>query len=72
MDLAATREPRRLQYEANRGANGIDGQVSTFSAGCEPGTTTSGVVGDLTAIYDLNAPWVVRQQLRRALPHRGV
>jgi 2-succinyl-5-enolpyruvyl-6-hydroxy-3-cyclohexene-1-carboxylate synthase len=60
-DLAATREPRGFAYEANRGANGIDGQVSTFLGWCEPGHDNVCVVGDLTAIYDLNAPWVVPQ-----------
>jgi 2-succinyl-5-enolpyruvyl-6-hydroxy-3-cyclohexene-1-carboxylate synthase len=60
-DLAATREPRGFEYEANRGANGIDGQVSTFLGWCEPAHDNICVVGDLTAIYDLNAPWVVPQ-----------
>ncbi len=60
-DLAAIREPRGLEYEANRGANGIDGQVSTFLGWCAPGRENVCVVGDLTAIYDLNAPWIVPQ-----------
>lgn len=60
-DLAATREPRGFEYEANRGANGIDGQLSTFFGWCEPRRDNVCVVGDLTAIYDLNAPWVVPQ-----------
>lgn len=60
-DLAATREPRGFEYEANRGANGIDGQLSTFLGWCEAGRDNVCVVGDLTAIYDLNAPWVVPQ-----------
>jgi 2-succinyl-5-enolpyruvyl-6-hydroxy-3-cyclohexene-1-carboxylate synthase len=29
-DLTATRQPRGFSIEANRGANGIDGQLSTF------------------------------------------
>jgi 2-succinyl-5-enolpyruvyl-6-hydroxy-3-cyclohexene-1-carboxylate synthase len=59
-DLAAIRgwEP---VIEANRGANGIDGQLSTFFGQCDPKATNVAVVGDLTAIYDLNAPWIVRQ-----------
>jgi 2-succinyl-5-enolpyruvyl-6-hydroxy-3-cyclohexene-1-carboxylate synthase len=60
-DLAATREPRGFAYEANRGANGIDGQVSTFLGWCAPEQDNVCVVGDLTAIYDLNAPWIVPQ-----------
>lgn len=63
-DLAATREPRGFEYEANRGANGIDGQVSTFLGWCdstEPSQDNVCVVGDLTAIHDLNAPWIVPQ-----------
>jgi len=60
-DLAATREPRGFEYEANRGANGIDGQVSTFLGWCEPARDNVCVVGDLTAIYDLNAPWILPQ-----------
>lgn len=60
-DLAATREPRGFEYEANRGANGIDGQLSTFFGWCEAGRDNVCVIGDLTAIYDLNAPWIVPQ-----------
>ena len=50
-----------VTVHANRGANGIDGQVSTFLGWCEPAHDNICVVGDLTAIYDLNAPWVVPQ-----------
>lgn len=60
-DLAATREPRGFTYEANRGANGIDGQLSTFFGWCDPSRDNVCVVGDLTTIYDLNAPWIVPQ-----------
>jgi 2-succinyl-5-enolpyruvyl-6-hydroxy-3-cyclohexene-1-carboxylate synthase len=60
-DLAATRDVRGFEYEANRGANGIDGQVSTFLGWCAPSRDNVCVVGDLTAIYDLNAPWIVPQ-----------
>ena len=60
-DLVATREPRGFEYEGNRGANGIDGQVSTFLGWASPEYDNVCVVGDLTAIYDLNAPWVVPQ-----------
>lgn len=60
-DLVATREPRRYEYEGNRGANGIDGQVSTFFGWCVPGVPNAAVLGDLTAIYDLGAPWITAQ-----------
>lgn len=60
-DLVATREPRGLSLEANRGANGIDGQLSTFFGWCAPGAENWCLIGDLTALYDANAPWVVRQ-----------
>lgn len=60
-DLVASREPRLVEYEANRGANGIDGQLSTFFGQCDPDTENVCVLGDLTAIYDLGAPWIVPQ-----------
>lgn len=59
-DLVATRE-RSFEHEANRGANGIDGQLSTFFGWCDPSRDNVCVVGDLTAIYDLGAPWIVPQ-----------
>jgi len=59
-DLAATREPKSFTIEANRGANGIDGQLSTFFGWCQ-GENNWCVIGDLTALYDMNAPWVVPQ-----------
>lgn len=59
-DLTATRA-KRFVYEANRGANGIDGQLSTFFGWCAPGAENVAVLGDLTALYDMNAPWIVPQ-----------
>jgi 2-succinyl-5-enolpyruvyl-6-hydroxy-3-cyclohexene-1-carboxylate synthase len=58
-DLVAARKP--FEHEANRGANGIDGQLSTFFGWCEPDRDNVCIVGDLTALYDLNAPWIVPQ-----------
>lgn len=46
---------------ANRGANGIDGLISTFYGLSEGGTESWMIVGDLSALYDLAAPWVVEQ-----------
>ena len=60
-DLAATREDRGYVVEANRGVNGIDGQLSTFFGWCAEGSKNVAIVGDLTALYDLTAPYVVGQ-----------
>lgn len=60
-DLVASRAPRGIDYEGNRGANGIDGQLSTFFGWCDPSRDNVCVLGDLTAIYDLGAPWIVPQ-----------
>ncbi|HEY3057096.1 MAG TPA: hypothetical protein VGK31_14315 [Thermoanaerobaculia bacterium] len=60
-DLVATREDRRYVLEANRGANGIDGQLSTFFGWCSPPALNVAIIGDLTTLYDLNAPWIVSQ-----------
>ncbi|MBI4126196.1 MAG: hypothetical protein HY465_01760 [Deltaproteobacteria bacterium] len=60
-DLAATREDRGWTIATNRGANGIDGQLSTFLGMCTEGRANWAMVGDLTALYDLAAPWVVPQ-----------
>ena len=59
-DLAAAREPRGWDVVASRGANGIDGQLSTFLGHCRPGREHWAIVGDLTALYDLAAPWMLR------------
>ncbi|HEY2907330.1 MAG TPA: thiamine pyrophosphate-binding protein [Vicinamibacterales bacterium] len=56
-DLAATREQRGYVIEANRGVNGIDGQLSTAFGW----RADVAIVGDLTALYDLNAPWIIPQ-----------
>ncbi|MDH5198725.1 MAG: 2-succinyl-5-enolpyruvyl-6-hydroxy-3-cyclohexene-1-carboxylic-acid synthase [Gemmatimonadota bacterium] len=58
-DLAAVREPHAWNVAVNRGANGIDGQLSTFLGMCAPGREHWAVVGDLTALYDLAAPWIL-------------
>ena len=46
---------------ANRGANGIDGQISTWLGWSADVSETWAVVGDLTALYDLAAPFVLGQ-----------
>lgn len=49
-----------LHVDANRGANGIDGQLSTFFGSAPTDRPAWAVVGDLTALYDLSAPWFAR------------
>lgn len=46
---------------ANRGANGIDGQLSTFLGWAQPATENWCIVGDLTAMYDLSSLWATSQ-----------
>lgn len=60
-NLAATRAVPHPDVHANRGANGIDGEVSTFLGLSEGAADAWGIFGDLTALYDLNAPWVLDQ-----------
>lgn len=57
-----------LDVHANRGANGIDGELSTFLglAASAPGEAW-GVFGDLTTLYDLAGPWILAQ-----LPSRPI
>lgn len=60
-DLVASHQSRDFEYEANRGANGIDGQLSTFFGWCAPDRDNVCILGDLTTLYDLGSPWIVRQ-----------
>lgn len=61
-DLAASRE-KIIRVEANRGVNGIDGQIATFFGLATGANTHSGdnwaIIGDLTALYSLAAPWIL-------------
>jgi 2-succinyl-5-enolpyruvyl-6-hydroxy-3-cyclohexene-1-carboxylate synthase len=56
----AALEDRSFMMRENRGVNGIDGQLSTFLGAADPGRENWAVVGDLTALYDLQAPWALR------------
>ncbi len=65
-DLAATLKTSHV-IEANRGVNGIDGQVSTFLGMTNEQRDSWCVIGDLTAMYDLAAPWAALQKKPGAL-----
>jgi 2-succinyl-5-enolpyruvyl-6-hydroxy-3-cyclohexene-1-carboxylate synthase len=57
----ASRHDRSLRCFANRGANGIDGLLSTFFGLAADEPESWAVVGDLSALYDANAPWLAPQ-----------
>jgi 2-succinyl-5-enolpyruvyl-6-hydroxy-3-cyclohexene-1-carboxylate synthase len=59
-DRAAEPRSPDIRYATSRGANGIDGQLSTFLGMCRPGRPNIALVGDLTALYDASAPWAIR------------
>jgi len=55
---------RDVPYEwvrANRGANGIDGQIATWLGATADEQDAWGVFGDLTTLYDLSAPALLAQ-----------
>lgn len=54
-NLAASTAIPHPHCLANRGANGIDGEVSSFLGQCSGFDEGWGVFGDLTSLYDLNA-----------------
>ncbi|MGE0764434.1 MAG: 2-succinyl-5-enolpyruvyl-6-hydroxy-3-cyclohexene-1-carboxylic-acid synthase [Bdellovibrionales bacterium] len=60
-DLTAP-QGKQWQMAGSRGANGIDGQISTFLGFAEPEDSNWAVLGDLTALYDLSAPWILNQR----------
>lgn len=66
-DLVAQVETQFQDLEANRGANGIDGQISTFLGWAEGPRPQGGtapeswaIIGDLTAMYDLASLWITK------------
>ena len=64
-DLAANRSPVHALVSANRGANGIDGQLATFfGTSLNSKSAHVAVLGDLTTLYDASAP-VVLEKLGR-------
>ncbi len=60
-NLAAVLDPPHPRCEASRGANGIDGQIATFLGLSEGEEEAWGIFGDLTVLYDLNAPALLPQ-----------
>jgi len=57
----AQREVPYVNVRANRGANGIDGQLSTWLGATADEENAWGVFGDLTTLYDLASPAVFSQ-----------
>ena len=61
-NLMADYQPdKQLIYMGNRGANGIDGLISTFLGACMPERQNWCLIGDLSCLYDLSAPWILQQ-----------
>jgi 2-succinyl-5-enolpyruvyl-6-hydroxy-3-cyclohexene-1-carboxylate synthase len=60
-DQAAVYQSRHFQISCNRGVNGIDGQIATFLGFCSADQDNWSILGDLTVLYDLVAPWVTSQ-----------
>jgi len=60
-NVYAQRDRPVTNVRANRGVNGIDGQVSTWLGWSAELSDAWAVVGDLTALYDLAAPFVIDQ-----------
>lgn len=60
-DQAATYQARGFQMACNRGVNGIDGQISTFLGYSSLEQDNWALLGDLTVLYDLVAPWIASQ-----------
>jgi 2-succinyl-5-enolpyruvyl-6-hydroxy-3-cyclohexene-1-carboxylate synthase len=60
-DLVASTDLKLKKVTAARGANGIDGQLSAFLGASEPQAENWAIVGDLTALYDLQSLWITSQ-----------
>lgn len=60
-NLFAQRETPMIDVRASRGANGIDGQLSTWLGATAGQDGAWGIFGDLTTLYDLAAPALLRQ-----------
>lgn len=60
-DLAAEDHFKKRSFYATRGLNGIDGQLSYFFGLCDPTRPNWAILGDLTTLYDLSAPWILHK-----------
>jgi 2-succinyl-5-enolpyruvyl-6-hydroxy-3-cyclohexene-1-carboxylate synthase len=60
-DMTADFDAYPARVVGNRGANGIDGQVSTFLGWAEANTENWCIIGDLTAMYDMASLWISPQ-----------
>ncbi len=60
-NLAAVPCGAEQRCHVMRGANGIDGNLSFYYGTAAQAEEAWAVVGDLTALYDLAAPWILRQ-----------
>lgn len=58
-DMAAVSENKNWVTDANRGVNGIDGQVSTFLGLSRKQKDNWGIFGDLTLLYDMAGFWIL-------------
>jgi len=59
--IAATLNDKNCDYYSNRGANGIDGNLSTFLGLSVNYKSAWGIFGDLTTLCDLNSLWFINQ-----------
>ena len=64
-NLAADRPQPGVSFFANRGANGIDGLVSTWLGLSAEVDASWLIIGDLSTIYDLGAPWILPHLFHR-------
>ncbi|MGB6222190.1 thiamine pyrophosphate-binding protein [Haloferula sp.] len=64
-NLFAQRDRPVPEVRANRGVNGIDGQISTWLGASAAKEDAWCVVGDLTALYDLSAPAMLGQVMTK-------
>jgi 2-succinyl-5-enolpyruvyl-6-hydroxy-3-cyclohexene-1-carboxylate synthase len=59
-DLVSIETTHLAEIAGNRGANGIDGQISSFLGMAQAGRHNVAIIGDLTALYDLSSLWALR------------
>ena len=62
-NLFATYENRNLKYTGNRGTNGIDGLISSFLGESKESHQNWCLIGDISCLYDLTAPWILKHLL---------